>query len=51
MEKTKTIKLSMGKPDERELWEWLQTLPHGTFSDDTKKYWLERMRAAKEGKD
>ena len=31
--------------DEREkkLYEWLQQLPHGKFSAETKKYWFKEM--------
>lgn len=37
--KTKTIKFNLDKPEERELWEKLQRLPHGEFSEKTKEYW------------
>ena len=35
-EKTKTIKFNMDNEEDRELWEWLQTKPHGFFSMLTK---------------
>jgi hypothetical protein len=35
----KTIKFNLDKQEDRELWEWLQTLPHGRFSIDTKEQW------------
>jgi hypothetical protein len=42
--KRKAIVCDMDKTDEKELWEWLQTLPHGKFSEDTKNYWLQKMK-------
>jgi hypothetical protein len=36
------------KPDELELLEWLETKPHGYFSNKTKLHWLEVMRKEKE---
>ncbi len=46
--KRKAMVCDMEKPEEKELWEWLQTMPHGRFSEDTKVYWLGIMRKAKE---
>lgn len=43
MIRNKTIKFNLDKPDERELWEWLQKLPHGTFSEETKQHWHKKM--------
>ena len=42
-EKTKTIKFNMDKQEDRELWEWMQKLPHGSFSTLTKEYWINKM--------
>jgi hypothetical protein len=39
MIRNKTIKFNLDKPEERELWEWLQTLSHGIFSEGTKNFW------------
>jgi hypothetical protein len=39
MIRNKTIKFNLDKPDDRELWELLQKLPHGKFSEATKNYW------------
>jgi hypothetical protein len=41
-EKTKTIKWNLNDPIERQVWEWMRTLPHGTFSEETKAYWFKR---------
>lgn len=40
--KVKTI--AFISEEELKLWEWLQSLPHGKFSEDTKQYWMERMK-------
>lgn len=45
--RTKTIKLDMEKETERELWDFLQTLPHGDFSDWTKTYWFSELNREK----
>lgn len=45
--RTKTIKFDMSDPDDKQLWEWLQTLPHGTFSEQVKAYWMEKMKEEK----
>jgi hypothetical protein len=29
---------------ELELWEWLRKLPHGTFAEETKQYWMDKMK-------
>jgi len=39
MIRNKTIKFNLDKQEDRELWEWLQSLPHGSFSDQTKAFW------------
>jgi hypothetical protein len=51
MKHVKGILLDDTKPDELELWKFLQTLPHGKFSEGTKSYWLGIMRKVKELKD
>lgn len=30
--------------EEKKLYEWLQTLPHGQFAERTKAFWLEQMK-------
>lgn len=45
--KRKAIICDMDKPDENELWSYLQSLPHGEFSEITKQFWKIRMREAK----
>lgn len=45
--KRKAMVCDMEKPDDKELWEWLQTLSHGSFSEDTKEYWRKRMLKGK----
>lgn len=47
MIRNKTIKFNLDKIEDRELWEWLRTLPHGEFSEGTKEYWEEEMRQSK----
>lgn len=44
MVKRKAIVCDMNKPDEKKLWEWLQSLPHGKFSEYTKKFWIDKMK-------
>ncbi|MBB6694364.1 hypothetical protein H7B90_23490 [Cohnella xylanilytica] len=39
MIRNKTIKFDMEKPEEKELWDWLQMQPHGDFSVITKQFW------------
>lgn len=51
MIRNKTIKFNLDKTDERELWEWLQTLPHGEFSLITKWMWREKMEVDKAKKE
>lgn len=41
---TKTVKFKESDPEEISLHEWLKRLPHGKFSEDTKVYWMERMK-------
>jgi hypothetical protein len=40
--------LDKKKPDEKELYEWLQSLPRGKFKKDTLKFWLDKMSVDKE---
>ena len=40
---TKTLKFNMKNEQEKELWEWLQTQAHGTFTTETKEYWENKM--------
>jgi hypothetical protein len=42
--KRKAIVCDMDKPEEKELWEWLQTLSHGQFSEVTKNFWFRAMK-------
>ena len=44
MIRNKTIKFNLDKPEERELWGWLQARPHGEFSEATKSFWNIRMK-------
>lgn len=46
MIRNKTIKFNLDKPDERELWELLQQLPHGSFSEMTKQFWRTQIKIA-----
>jgi hypothetical protein len=46
--KTKTVKFNPDDPVQLELWEWLRKRPHGEFSEETREYWLKRMREEKE---
>lgn len=43
MIRNKTIKFNLEKEEDRELWEWLEKLPHGYFSHLTKKVWKDTM--------
>jgi hypothetical protein len=40
----KNVPFDLSKEEENELYEWLQKLPHGKFSEDTKEYWMKKMR-------
>ena len=40
---TKTLKFNMKNEQEKELFEWLQTQPHGSFTQETKEYWENKM--------
>jgi hypothetical protein len=42
--RNKTIKFNLDNPEDRKLWEWLQSQPHGRFSDGTKQFWKARMQ-------
>lgn len=44
----KPFMLNRNKQQERDLYEWLETLPRGTFKRETLEYWLNRMREEKE---
>ncbi|OUS72970.1 hypothetical protein B1748_23465 [Paenibacillus sp. MY03] len=44
MIRNKTIKFNMDKQEDRELWEYLSSLPHGTFSDLTKSFWRSQIK-------
>ena len=44
MKRNKTIKFDMKKESDRELWDYLSTLPHGTFSDRTKSFWRSQIK-------
>lgn len=43
----KNVPFDLTKGDERELYEWLQKLRHGQFSEETKAYWMKKMRRGK----
>lgn len=44
MIRNKTIKFNLERQDDRALWEWMEKLPHGQFSESTKNYWLSRKK-------
>ena len=46
--KTKTVKWDIAREGDKELWEYLQTLPHGMFSTETRKFWTKHMRKEKD---
>lgn len=46
--RNKTIKFNMDDEKERELWEFLEKLPYGTFTLLTKLHWELRMENNKE---
>lgn len=46
--KTKTVKWDISREGDKELWEYLQTLPHGMFSTETRKFWKKRMNKESE---
>lgn len=48
MIRNKTIKFNLDKQDDRELWELLQRLPHGMFSEGTKEHWRKLIKIAEE---
>ena len=47
MIRNKTIKFNLDKQEDRELWEWLKTLPHGSFSEETKGFFRREMEERK----
>lgn len=40
----KNVPFDLSKEEEKELYQWLQRLPHGKFSEVTKAYWLKKMK-------
>lgn len=48
MIRNKTIKFNLDKQEDRELWEVLRGLPHGTFSEMTKNFWKTQIKIAEE---
>lgn len=42
--RNKTIKFDMDKAEDRELWEWLSNLPHGSFSEEVKRHFRSKMQ-------
>lgn len=40
----KNVAFNMDNRDDRNLYEWLQALPHGKFSAETKAYWEKKMK-------
>lgn len=40
----KNVSFDLSKDEEKELYEWLQKLPHGQFSAETKEYWMKKMK-------
>ena len=45
--KRKQMVCDLDKPDEKELWEWLQTLSHGQYSEVSKSFWFRAMEDSK----
>lgn len=45
--RTKTLKLDITKEVEAELWDYLQSLPHGEYTKSTKEYWMTEMNKEK----
>lgn len=50
MRRTKTLKFNISDPKEKELYDYLQTLPHGKFSEQTKISWIAKMEIDKVSK-
>lgn len=48
MIRNKTIKFNLDKPEDKELWEFLQQLPHGSFSEMSKHFWTTQLEVLKE---
>lgn len=42
--RTKTVKWDISRENDLKLWEYLQTLPHGMFSTETRKFWTRHMK-------
>ena len=44
----KNVPFDPTNEEEKKLYDWLQTLPHGKFAERTKEYWMEQMKKDKE---
>jgi hypothetical protein len=42
----KNVPFDPDNKEEMTLYQWLQSLPHGKFSEVTKKYWMKKMEDA-----
>lgn len=47
----KPFLLDLNKPDELELYEWLRKQPKRRFKQETKAYWMKKMKEDTHGKD
>lgn len=45
----KPFMLNKDLQDEKKLYEWLGKLPPGQFKQETKAYWMKKMREARNG--
>lgn len=43
----KPFMLNLDDQEEKELYEWLKNQPTGEFKQQTKKYWLKKMKEGK----
>lgn len=43
----KPFMLDKDIPEEKELYEWLQSRPRGEFKQHTKEYWMKKMKEEK----
>jgi hypothetical protein len=50
MRRTKTLKFEISDQKEKELYDNLQRLPHGKFTEETKAYWRKRLLKESEKK-
>lgn len=41
---SKQVSFTRDNDEEMRLYKWLQKLPHGQFSAETKNYWLSKMK-------